>query len=299
MKRILLLLILLLFLLPALAEQEEEAPFTPGPASLFEGTEIFSDEERAQSAGKIESRLIVWATALITGEDGRQALEIYYLADGELRMGYVKPVNASFLAESEIEAYLAGIEEPDGYYAEFPLLNAIFKQEEPEKPDEPDRPKRNKQVRITGEERGTPGVYTHVKGDWETVLYWGTDMENCETMDGILLSDGEPLGISGENLTAAVEGENLVLTGGSVKVSGEALLTLRESGISAVDVGGILLPTGSFLSGDVYASLRAAGIGDRKIDYEINGGTILASVHGEQFGVLLNGDTWELERSSQ
>ncbi len=295
MKRILLLILACALLFSAFAE-EEEAGFTAGPAALGAGTEIYSDEGRTVSAGKLTGRLIVYASDLITGEEGSRTLKILYLFEGTLRTGYVNPPVAIFLTEAEIEAYIAETAEPDGYYGGLPLMNAVFQKDEP---DEPDRPKRKKQVRITGEERGTPGVYTHVHGSWETELYWGVDTDDCETAGDILLLGGEEIGIGGGNLLAEVNGAGLVLTGESVSVTGEALLTLRESGIGEVTVNGLILPTDGFLSGSIYGALRASGISDRMIDYVFDASGVTASAMGEHYAVRQNAENgaWELERS--
>lgn len=301
MKRIILLVLSLSLLFAACAEEEGEV-FTAGAVSLYPGTEIFSDEARTQSVGTIEQKLIAFASSLMIGEDGRQALEILYWFDGELRTGYVKPVNASFLTETELESYFTETTEPDGCYGELPLLSAVFKAEEPyepDEPDEPDHPKRVREVRITGEERGKPGVYTHVHGDWTMAYYWGTGTDTCETESGILLLGGNEIGVSGTDLTAFVEGDVLTLRGADIRISGEALLTLRESGITRVVTDGTTLPTDSFLSGGIYANLRVQGIGDRKIDYEITGGTVNAKVLGDSYILTQNAETgaWELGRS--
>lgn len=304
MKRIILLILAFSLLFSVCAEEEGEA-FAAGPVSLYPGTGIFSDEARTQSVGLIEQKLVAFAVLLITGEDGRQALEILYWYEGELRTGYVKPVNASFLSESELENYLNETTEPDGFYGELPLLSAVFKPkepeepEEPDEPDEPDHPKRVRQVRITGEERGKPGAFTHVRGDWTMAYYWGTGTDTCETESGVLLLSGTEIGVSGTDLTAVVEDDTLTLRGTDICVSGQALLTLRESGITRVIANEITLPTESFLSGGVYASLRSQGIGDRKIDYEIIGGTVIAGVLGDSYVLTQNAENgaWELERS--
>lgn len=298
MKRILLLILACALLFTAFAE-ETETVFAAGPAALGAGTEIYSDEGRAVSVGKLAGRLIAYASDLITGEEGSRTLKILYLFEGTLRTGYVNPPAAIFLTEAETEAYIAETAKPDGYYGELPLMNAVFQKEEPDEPDEPDRPKRKKQVRITGEERGTPGVYTHVHGSWETELYWGVDTDDCETAGDILLLGGEEIGIGGENLLAEVNGTGLVLTGESVSVTGEALLTLRESGIGEVTVNGLILPTDGFLSGSIYGSLRASGISDRMIDYVFDASGVTASAMGEHYAVHQNAESgaWELERS--
>ena len=311
MKRILLLLLALILLFTACAEEdgEEEQVFTPGAAYLFAGTEIFSDANRSASVGTLEAKLVVYAASLIELEEGRQSLEVIYLCDGALCTGYVKPVNAFFLSESALESYIAETgETADGSYGSLLLMNASIKAaeepeepEEPENPEEPERPKRNRQGRITGNERGTPGIYTHVRGDWEMASYWGIDTETLETNEGALLVGGEEIGISGENLNAAIEGEMLILTGDTLTIGGEALMILRESGIAEVLVNDIRILTDGFLSGSVYGGLRAEGIGDRKIDYTVNGTEVTAEVLGEHYLVSHDEatDAWELERSSQ
>lgn len=296
MKRILILMFVFALLFTACAEEEPETPAAAGPASVSAGTEIFSDAACTSSAGVLSARLVVYITSILDG----QIAEIRYLQEGTLRTGYVKASGVSFLSEQQIEAYVTGITEPDGSYGGLPLLNAVFnREEEPDEPDRPERPKRKKQARITGEERGTPGVYTHVQGSFEMDIYWGVNTEKCETREGALLLGGETVGIAGTDLSACVEGERLILTGESFTVSGEALLTLRESGITAVDAGGFILPTDSFLSGEVYASLRSSGIGDRRIDYVIGASSVTAEALGETYSVCADEKTglWILERS--
>ena len=303
MKRILLLLLLFSLLFTACAEETgEETGFTPGPARLFSGTAVYADEARTKESGVLEGSLVVYASALIETEDAR-TLKVCYLYEGTVRIGYVDFDDASFLTVEQIESYLTEMGEGDGSYGGLPLVNAVFKQKEepdaPEEPDKPDRPKRKKETRITGEERGTPGVYTHVKGTWEMDSYWGVDTSSCETEGGVLILGTEEIGISGEELTAAVEGETLILTGGKLTVSGEALLTLRESGITSVLANGIPIPTDGFLSGSIYDLLRSEGIADRRIDFEMDETLLTARVMGETYLVKQNADTllWELERS--
>lgn len=297
MKRILLLLLLLCLLFTACAEETgEETGFTPGPARLFSGTAIYADEARTREIGTLEGSLVVYASALVETEDAR-TLKVFYLYNGTVCTGCADFDSASLLTAEQTEAYIAGTGEGEGSYGGLPLVNAVFRQEE--EPEEPDRPKRKREPRITGEERGTPGVYTHVKGTWEADPYWGVDTASCETVDGMLILGAESIGISGEELTAAVEGETLILTGGRLTIPGEALLTLKESGITMVSANDLLIPTSGFLSGSVYDVLRSEGIADRKIDFETDGILIKAYVMGETYTVTQNAETllWEMERS--
>ena len=94
--------------------------------------------------------------------------------------------------------------------------------------------------------------------------------------------------------TAQVEGDRLTLSadelGPSWQLDGYALDVLAASGIAeialTVDGGTCVLPTGEWLDGRVYASLRAAGYVSQDFLWLVSGEGMEVQVDGEVYQVI-------------
>lgn len=290
MKRILILLILLLTCFAALAEDAGENPDPQeemqqtGLAALNAGTEFFSDAGLTILNGTLRDACTVYVIST-QGDSCRIAVCI----GTELKTGYVSRQSLTFLTEEETASY-AETTVSDVMYAGFPLVSTELQSDEGgEGSEEEQRPtpsRRTRTKKLDGSSRGTPESYTHVKGTREGTPYWGVIADAAEVSDGNVLLGNTQIGISAEEaeLIEEDEGKKILRVSSeeTITVSGEALRTLRESGIAELDASageyGFALSTGGFLEGEVYNSLRSQGITDSRMEFtfSVSGGEVIA-----------------------